>query len=292
MVKENSLVRVLRACETMGNVTVICSDKTGTLTQNVMTVVAGTWGSDESFGQMLTEDDDSGPATQVSESFKRLSVTAKGLIVKSIALNTTAFEGEAQDGRRGFIGSKTEVAMLQLARDHLGMNLTEQRASSPVVQLYPFDSSRKCMGIVYREPSGDYRFLVKGASELMLNASSRLVTELSRESISTGELSEELRGAISHKIESYAQKSLRTIGIVYKDFPTWPPTLAKTPEGDSDTIKFGDVFRDMVWIGVVGIQDPMRVEVPAAIRKCFSAGVQVKMVTGFSSPRLTALLDT
>jgi P-type Ca2+ transporter type 2C len=279
MLKENNLVRVLRACETMGNVTVICSDKTGTLTQNRMTVVAGTWGSNQSFSQLPMEGDDSAPDGTVSGVFKRLSAAAKDLILKSIALNSTAFD-EEKDGSHRFIGSKTEVAMLQLAKDHLGVNLTQQRANLEVIQLFPFDSARKCMGVVYRESGNCYRLLVKGASELMLHASARVVTGLSEESIATEEFSKELREAVSHTIESYAQKSLRTIGMVYKDFTSWPPALAETLESDSGIVKFEDVFHGMTWVGVIGIQDPLRPEVPAAIKKCNKAGVQVKMVTG------------
>jgi Ca2+-transporting ATPase len=90
-------------------------------------------------------------------------------------------------------------------------------------------------------------------------------------------------------IDRYAQRSLRTIGIVYKDFPNWPPTEAKTLEDDVSAANFDDVFHDMTWVGVVGIQDPLRPEVPAAIRKCHMAGVQVKMVTGDNVATATAI---
>ncbi|KAL1985510.1 hypothetical protein VTN96DRAFT_7840 [Rasamsonia emersonii] len=291
MVKENNLVRVLRACETMGNATVICSDKTGTLTQNKMTVVAGTWGSDESFNQLPLNGDSPAPTTTVSEVFKRFSSVIKDLIIKSISLNSTAFEDD-KDGGKEFVGSKTEVALLQLAKDHLGLNLREERSNSETVQLFPFDSARKCMGVVYREPSVGYRLLVKGAAELMLGSATSVITTSAGEEIRSVPLSKDTREAISEIINSYAQKSLRTIGMVYRDFPSWPPKGAKTFEDDSSAAALESVFQDMTWIGVVGIQDPLRPEVPAAIKKCNSAGVQVKMVTGDNVTTATAIAES
>jgi Ca2+-transporting ATPase len=279
MVKENNLVRVLRACETMGNATVICSDKTGTLTQNKMTVVAGTWGTDQSFNQLPLDGDNPAPTTTVSEISKRFSNAIKGLIIKSVALNSTAFEDD-KDGNKEFVGSKTEVALLQLAKDHLGMNLREERSNAETVQLFPFNSDRKCMGVVYREPSVGYRLLVKGAAELMLGSATSVITTSPGEQIA---ISKETRETISETINSYAQKSLRTIGIMYRDFPSWPPKGAQLLEDDYSAAAFESVFQDMTWIGVVGIQDPLRPEVTAAIKKCNNAGVQVKMVTGLCS---------
>lgn len=281
MVKENNLVRVLRACETMGNATVICSDKTGTLTQNKMTVVAGTLGSGNNFSQIPLEDDASNPTTTVSEIIKQCSAATRNLIIKSIALNSTAFE-EVRDGCIEFIGSKTEVALLQLAKDYMGMELATERSSAEIVQLIPFDSSRKCMGVVYREPIAGYRLLVKGAAELMVEACTTALTDIdaSKDQISAENLSEDEKQKVIDTITSYAGKSLRTIGMVYRDFPSWPPKNAQTVEDDASAVKFEDIFHDMTWVGVVGIQDPLRPEVPAAIQKCHVAGVQVKMVTG------------
>jgi Ca2+-transporting ATPase len=291
MVKENNLVRVLRACETMGNATVICSDKTGTLTQNKMTVVAGTWGLDWCFSQK-TENEDLDNSMTTSEVSKQLSAPVRDLIVKSVALNSTAFDSE-KDGRKDFVGSKTEVALLQLTRDYMGMDLASERGSAEIVQLIPFDSDRKCMGAVYRVPGSGYRLLVKGASELMVGVCTGQITNMdtSKEAIDIEQLSDKQRQHILETIDTYAHKSLRTIGMVYKDFASWPPVEAKNFE-DSYSANFEDVFHDMTWIGVVGIQDPLRPEVPPAIRKCHSAGVQVKMVTGDNVATATAIASS
>ena len=293
MVKENNLVRVLRSCETMGNATVVCSDKTGTLTQNKMTVVAGTWGSEKSFSQTPSEDDVANGTVSLPAVFKQCSTAVRDLITKSIALNSTAFE-EEKDGSIEFLGSKTEVALLQLAKDHLGMELATERASSEIVQLIPFDSARKCMGVVYRMPTGGYRLLVKGAAEIMLGVCSTKMAdmEVSRNDIVTNQFPEKDHHAMLGAIDAYASQSLRTIGLVYRDFPSWPPRNAQVLEDDASAVKFEDIFRDMTWIGVVGIQDPLRPEVVGAIQKCNVAGVQVKMVTGDNIATATAIASS
>lgn len=281
MVKENNLVRLLRACETMGNATVICSDKTGTLTQNRMTVVAGVLGWQEQFSQHVDVDADADADNNASppEVLGRLAPVLRDLLIKSVGLNSTAFE-EERDGGKTFVGSKTEVALLQFAKEYLGMDIVEERANAQIVHVFPFDSARKCMGVVYRhgfgvKGEGGYRLLVKGAAEIMLDVSRDTVITHEKEGASEV-MSNEARTAVATAIDVYARESLRTIGMVYKDFASWP---VPSPGGDGNA-SFEDLFRDMTWIGIVGIHDPLRPEVSGAIKTCGNAGVQVKMVTG------------
>ena len=262
----------------MGNATVICSDKTGTLTQNKMTVVAGTVGLRRSFNQLDTGDVDA-ESTTLFQMAKEMSHTVRDLIVKGIALNSTAFAGE-ENGQKTFVGSKTEVAMLQLAHDHLGMDLLEERGNAEIVQMIPFDSARKCMGVVIREPKVGYRLFVKGAAELILDSASDIISDISTDGIETETVTSEAKDYVLTTINSYAKRSLRTIGMVYKDFESWPPKGARTLEEDNSSANFEDIFHDMIWVGVVGIQDPLRPEVSTAIQRCNKAGVEVKMVTG------------
>ncbi|KAJ6035912.1 hypothetical protein N7540_000191 [Penicillium herquei] len=273
MLKENNLVRLLRACETMGNATVICSDKTGTLTQNKMSVVVGFFGSNSTFGKTPLDTTES--FISVSDIIPRFSSSFKDLILHSLALNTTAFEDQQEDGKK-FIGNKTEVALLQLAHRDLGLNLDEIQATNPLEQIYPFDSARKTMAVLYGHPRGSgYRFMVKGAPEILLAAASGMVSlnpEGGEPAVSS--ISPYDRRLISEKIDSYAKASLRTIGIAYRDFPAWPsPTQDRRCNLD-------EIFCEMIWIGAFGIHDPLRPEVSEAINKCSAAGVQVKMVTG------------
>lgn len=289
MLKENNLVRVLRACETMGNATVICSDKTGTLTQNKMTVVVGFLGANERFDQQPTESGSPSTTPTILETLKLFPTIFKKLLIDSIALNSTAFEEEL-DGGREFVGSKTEIALLQFAKDYLHMtDLTEERANAHIEHVFPFDSSRKAMGVVYRAGPTGYRLLVKGASEVMLNTSTQTITTgpSSKSQIATEPISDGARQVILDTINDYARKSLRTIGVVYTDLLDWPTGLSR--DSGKGLPDFESLLRDMTWVGAFGIHDPLRPEVSGAIKTCHSAGVQVKMVTGQLSPFIRAL---
>ncbi|KAF9890484.1 plasma membrane calcium [Aspergillus nanangensis] len=268
MVKLNNLVRVLKSCETMGNATTVCSDKTGTLTQNRMTVVTGTFGTTE-----FDDKNQTGNERRSAEFAADLTADQKRMIIESVAINSTAFEGE-DNGVPGFIGSKTETALLGFARDVLGMgSLTEERANTPTVQLMPFDSSRKCMGAVVKLSTGQYRFFVKGAAEILLGYSSTIWSSAEKS------IEQDDREALEGTILAYARQSLRTISLVYRDFESWPPKEAISSE-DPSSADLGLLLERMTFIGVVGIQDPIRPGVPEAVAKCHHAGVTVRMVTG------------
>lgn len=280
MYKENNLVRHLRACETMGNATTICSDKTGTLTQNKMTVVAGLLGTEINFARVIDMSDEEKTVLNLATAFGKLSPNVRRLLLQSIAINSTAFEGE-EDGKATYIGSKTETALLTTAKEFLGMGpVAEERAGVEVVQLFPFDSDRKCMGVVVRLASGSYRLLVKGAAEIMLRHATQELVNISEEPLELLELSESAMMRVSANIDDFATQSLRTIAMLYKDFPQWPPAGAETLEEDRHMADFEDVFHDMVFLGVVGIQDPLRDGVAHSVKRCQDAGIVVRMVTG------------
>lgn len=297
MLKDNNLVRLLRACETMGNATTVCSDKTGTLTQNKMSTVAGVLGTSSRFEDKRTPDspESNSPisSTQgkiaasdaevhnvsISHFVSSLDDEVKSLLMQSIAVNSTAFEGE-QDGHENFIGSKTETALLSFARDYLAMGpVSEERSNANVVQMVPFDSGRKCMAAVVKLGHSHHRMFVKGASEIMLSKCLRIIQDPTAgiaDTLMTGEKMETLTDIIT----TFASRSLRTIGFLYKDFEQWPPKGAPTQEDDPKLAVFDEVFKDMVFLGIVGIQDPLRVGVADAVLACQNAGVFVRMVTG------------
>ncbi|KAL9037300.1 MAG: hypothetical protein Q9180_003798 [Flavoplaca navasiana] len=280
MYKENNLVRHLRACETMGNATTICSDKTGTLTQNKMTVVAGLLGTHTNFARDIDMSDEEKTILTFAAAFDRLSPDIRRLLLQSVAINSTAFEGE-EDGRATYIGSKTETALLTMAKDFLGMGpVAEERAGVEVVQLFPFDSDRKCMGVVIRLANGTYRLLVKGAAEIMLDLATEELPDITAQSLESFELSESARLRAFANIDDFATQSLRTIAMLFKDFQQWPPIGVHTLEDDKSMARFEDVCQDMTFLGIVGIQDPLRDGVAYAVKRCQDAGITVRMVTG------------
>ncbi|GAB1316888.1 plasma membrane calcium [Madurella fahalii] len=290
MMRDNNLVRVLKACETMGNATTVCSDKTGTLTQNKMTVVATTLGKSISFGgtepplEAGPNDEADEPKFKIpnvplDEFVKTLGDAARQLIVQANAVNSTAFEGDV-DGVKTFVGSKTEVALLMLCRDSLGAApVDEERANANIVQVVPFDSAVKYMATVVKLPNGKFRAYVKGASEILLSKCTRIIADPAAEELTTTEMTDEDRAVFSHTITSYAGQTLRTIGSSYRDFESWPPPELAGKEELTAAV-FDKVHQDMTLVAIFGIKDPLRPTVRDAINDCKRAGVVVRMVTG------------
>lgn len=232
MLRGNNLVRILKACETMGNATTACSDKTGTLTQNKMTVVAATLGKTTSFGgtgapmdKSIKIDQEAITVPNVSETefADGLSQEVKDLLVRSNVLNSTAFEGE-QDGQKTFTGSKTEVALLTHCRDRLGSDPVEEiRSTAEIVQIVPLDSKHKYSAVVVKLADGRYRAFAKGASEILLGKCTKVLETTSQGGLTSTLLTDTERDMFNLVISSYAAQTLRTIGSSYRDFKAWPP---------------------------------------------------------------------
>lgn len=277
MLKDNNLVRLLRSCETMGNATTICSDKTGTLTQNKMTVVAGIIGATYPLGEQT----ESMPVCNIS-------AEVKDLLRQNIALNSTAFE-KGGPGSAEFVGSSTETALLKFGHDHLAMGpLAEERENSPpTVHLFPFNANRKCMATVIK--NGDtYRILVKGAPEVILPQCSSLFSKPGDGS-DTEPLTDNTLDRLLSVARGFSGHMLRSIAIAYRDFEAWPPEDAvedritkenDAEEMDSREVHFDHVFRNLTFAGILAIRDPLRPGVIDSVRKCQEAGVFVRMVTG------------
>ncbi|KAL9547568.1 hypothetical protein MBANPS3_006110 [Mucor bainieri] len=281
MLKDNNLVRVLAACETMGNATTICSDKTGTLTQNRMAVVAGTFGS--SFRFLRDPPASRSDLVDIAHVRATLPPPVRRFINQAMAVNSTAFQNTNAVGDTSLVGNKTETALLHFAQEHMGSEPFEQlRALWQVEAVFPFSSSRKAMATVIRIPTEGrpvYRVHLKGASELLLSKCARIVSmhdpsyrhHSHQSDIATRTMTAENRVRMATIIQSYATRCLRTLAICYQDFDSWPThaTVEQVMEDGALTL-----------LGIVGIEDPLRSGVTEAVSACQRAGVCVRMVTG------------
>ncbi|KAJ4223389.1 hypothetical protein NW759_006023 [Fusarium solani] len=277
MLKDNNLVRLLRSCETMGNATTVCSDKTGTLTQNKMTVVTGIIGASEAFadvsGPLVAETCQQPPQTPPTAHALVSSICqeARDVLKASSALNSTAIEA---GGVGQFIGSSTETALLNFASDHLGMqDLSEERANWNIVHMVPFNAARKWMATVVRTPTGRHRLLVKGAAEVIVDKCTGTLQD-PKTSMATKTLMAVDLDGLKIKMQNYAKRSLRVIALAYRDLDDWP---AHDQHMDAESIA---TLSDLVLLGVIGLRDPLRPEIVDSVRQCQSAGVFVRMVTG------------
>ncbi|KAJ5497169.1 ATPase P-type K/Mg/Cd/Cu/Zn/Na/Ca/Na/H-transporter [Penicillium fimorum] len=274
MMRDNNLIRQLRACETMGQATDICSDKTGTLTQNEMTVVAGFFGdilqfTDRASGPNISDEQNT---SSVAKCISRLSAQSRLLLRQCITINSTAIESQ-YDGGRQFLGSQTEAALLRFTQDYLELGqLDYDRASAEVVDLLPFDASRKYMVTVVKLASGLYRSYVKGASEILLEKCATI--SQSMQGLGTAPLTGEGIDQIRQTIAQYASRSLRTIAICFRDVENLPY------RGEEETVDFEELMKDLTFQGLLGLQDPLRPDAWDAVDTSHKAGLTVRMVTG------------
>ncbi|KAK2504882.1 hypothetical protein MC885_010140 [Smutsia gigantea] len=258
MMKDNNLVRHLDACETMGNATAICSDKTGTLTMNRMTVVQAYIG-DTHYHQLPDPD--------------VLAPKVLDLIVNSISINSAytskILPPEKEGGLPRQVGNKTECALLGFVMD-LKQDYHAVRSEVPeekLYKVYTFNSVRKSMSTVIEKPGGGFRMYSKGASEIILRKCNRILDKKGEAVPFKNKDRDEMVRTV---IEPMACEGLRTICIAYRDFSDVEPPWDNEAE----------ILTELTCIAVVGIEDPVRPEVPDAIAKCKRAGITVRMVTG------------
>ncbi len=226
MLKTNNLVRKLHACETMGATTVICTDKTGTLTQNRMQVYKADF-----FGN---------PSDEV--------------LYEGIAANSTAQLDLSGDAPQ-VLGNPTEGALLLWLAER-GVDYAVKRASVSMVEELPFSTERKYMATVVRRNSGRKVLYVKGAPEIVFGM--------------CGDTAGLTKQELDAQLLVYQNQAMRTLGFAYKEL-----------NDDESAIVDGKVAAGkLVFLGIVAISDPVRGDVPAAVRQVTDAGIQVKIVTG------------
>lgn len=229
LMKENTLPRTMHSCETMGATSVICTDKTGTLTQNKMQVADA---------RLVSETDD--------------------FLAEMIALNTTADLDLSEGKNAKVIGNPTEGALLLWLQEK-GIDYLAIREKAEVMDRLPFSTENKYMATVVRSASkGKTIVFVKGAPEMLLGMS---------------DLSEADKRSYEAHLQSYQNKAMRTLALAYTE----------VAEGEK-VFEAGKLqIRRLSFVGIFAISDPVREDVPAAIRECLNAGVKVKIVTGDTS---------
>ena len=249
LVKLNAIVRTLPSVETLGSTTVICSDKTGTLTQNKMTVVEGwTGGNRVDFrNPPLPEELDSDEKTLLHTSL----------------LCTDAHLKMIDDGKHVTAGDPTETAIVDIALS-LKMNKVTLEEQYPRVEEVPFDSERKRMATINRMEEGQLRANVKGGLDEVLSVSSQILIHGKVRPIT-----EEDRETIREDNHRMAQSALRVLAVAYKNMDALPSVVS------AETVE-----QELVFVGLLGLIDPARPEVVEAVKKCKTAGIRPVMITG------------
>ena len=262
MVKKNSIVKKLHAVETLGSTTVICSDKTGTLTQNQMTVVRLF-----ADGQLLEVSGEGySPEGSFSREGKPLQATAEpglNLLLQGSALCNDAILQPTEEKGWKIAGDPTEGALVVVAAK-AGYDRDSINEKFPRVQEIPFDSSRKMMTTFHQMPDGSVRAFVKGAPDILLNRCKHIST---RGQIT--EVNDADRANIAAANSAMAKQALRVLAVAYRDFPAVPANLEPT-----------QIEADLTFLGLLGMIDPPRSEARDAVKICKQAGIRAIMITG------------
>ncbi|CAH0562668.1 unnamed protein product [Brassicogethes aeneus] len=269
MMKDNNLVRHLDACETMGNATAICSDKTGTLTTNRMTVVQS----------YICEQ-----LCKTMPKFSDIPSTVGNLILQGIAVNcaytSRIMPGDDANDQMKQVGNKTECALLGFVIN-LQKNYQTVRDDFPeesFTRVYTFNSVRKSMSTVIPRQGGGFRLFTKGASEIILNKCAFIYGHDGRLEKFTRDMQERL---LKQVIEPMACDGLRTICVAYREFVPGKAEINQVHiDNEPNWEDEENIVNNLTCLCVVGIEDPVRPEVPDAIRRCQKAGITVRMVTG------------
>lgn len=263
MIRKNAIVRKLPAVETLGCASVICSDKTGTMTQNKMTVTTlwsggETWRADgvgyEPSGNFYKENDHNPVDIEREKSLRQMLMF--GMLCNHAELH--------QKGEEYIVdGDPTEGALL-VAAMKAGFNKEELLKEFMVVKEFPFDSARKMMSVIIRDRSGRQFIVTKGAPDVLAEVSSSILWDGKRQYLSA-DLKRELQDAIN----GMASQALRTIAIGFREVPLNTIILDEK-----------EAEKNLTLIGLQGMIDPPRPEVKGAIKECREAGIRTIMITG------------
>lgn len=249
LVKQNAIVRTLPSVETLGSTTVICSDKTGTLTQNRMTVVEG-WS-----GGNPIDFRNAPPAEELDSD--------ENMLLQTAVLCTDAHLKMRPDGHHETAGDPTETAIVDVALG-LKKNKLVLDQQFPRVGEVPFDSGRKRMATINKMGEGDFRIHVKGGLDEVLAVTSHILIHGNIRHIT-----DEDRETIRKENHRMAQLALRVLAVAYRNIDVIPAEVTDAT-----------IEKELVFIGLLGMIDPARPEVMEAVKKCRTAGIRPVMITG------------
>ncbi|HOO95003.1 MAG TPA: cation-translocating P-type ATPase [Proteiniphilum sp.] len=260
LVKQNAIVRTLPSVETLGSTTVICSDKTGTLTQNKMTIVEG-W----SGGNRI--DFRNAPLPEELDKDERM-------LLMSSLLCTDAHLKMTEERTHETAGDPTETAIVDAALE-LKMNKNELEKLYPRQEEVPFDSERKRMATINRMEEGQLRVNVKGGLDEVLAVTTGILMHGK-----VRPLTDEDRSTILEENHRMAQSALRVLAVAYRDIDALPAEVS------AETVE-----KELVFVGLLGLIDPARPEVVEAVKKCRTAGIRPVMITGDHKVTAVAIAD-
>lgn len=261
MIRKNAIVRKLPAVETLGCASVICSDKTGTMTQNKMTVTH-LW----SGGKTWTVDGIGySPKGSFYENGKNVDLTKEKTLQQLLTFGMLCNHAEINERNNEYVidGDPTEGALL-VAAMKAGYRRPSLLSQFEIINEFPFDSQRKMMSMIVRDKSGRKFAVVKGAPDILISLSETILWD-QRQQI----LSKELNAKVQNAIDELAGNALRTIAIAFKAIP------------DNTVIMHeNEAEKGLTFIGLQGMIDPPRPEVKLAVKECRDAGIKTVMITG------------
>ncbi|KAL5149447.1 Calcium-transporting ATPase 8, plasma membrane-type [Glycine soja] len=257
MMADKALVRRLSACETMGSATTICSDKTGTLTMNQMTVVEAWIGGGKKIVPPYEE--------------SKFSHMLCSLLIEGVAQNTNGSVYIPEGGNDVEVsGSPTEKAILEWGIK-LGMNFDTARSDSSIIHVFPFNSDKKRGGVATRVSDSEIHIHWKGAAEIVLACCTRYFDANDQ----LVEMDEAKMSTFKKAIEDMAADSLRCVAIAYRSYE-----MKNVPTSEEELSHWSLPEDNLVLLAIIGLKDPCRPGVKDAVKLCQKAGVEVKMVTG------------
>jgi len=260
MIKEKAIVRKLPAVETLGCATVICSDKTGTLTQNKMTVTT-LWDGGRTWQVSGKGDEAIGDFSENNRKLERIPNSLRQLLTFGLLCNSSNVKRE--DSKLIIDGSPTEGA-LHVAALKAGITKEQLASQFTILKEFPFDSTRKLMSVIVKDENGRMFVVTKGAPDVLMQRCKNILWDEKVQSLSS-----QFTQNVQDAIDGLASQALRTIAVAYKSISS-----------NDSYISEKSVENELTFIGLQGIIDPPRPEVKDAVSECRKAGIKTIMITG------------